>query len=685
MPVYKNLKAVRKLTNSSLTSIIDITNLNFTSLSSANLEFLTNIKYDETLNTFQVYSGTFDFVNITDKLSLTLDGIPTFTIDSLGRAEGQQLLVKVAETKRQRFTDFNDWPEVGVPGEIIYTGIQNQRPEFGEDFIGYLHGRGWVSLTDPNLAAFLTLSELDGSPPVPECPAANTGIIWIGPPGYETATVATTQTLYYTDENCNIYNLIDDSKNSGQFRFSQFADTIIPKTAFVESNVGKYIENSEPFSFLNTPFIDTLENGNQVTVVYNNSVLKSGVMIFESYEILSVYSKGYIEGWWVAYKQDPTDATKLIKCGEVQMTQQFWDYWYDWTAKDSGDNVVKFVTTNYPSNELTPLETFTTTLTYTGTGLTAVDSYFNYGGATARSLYESLTGLTPTLMNNKVYNTVYILDDDYYGMAMGAEAGWFYYRNTSPDVDSDKWYIVGFNILTGLTKAFNIVPALSTLTNWSTALLPIDTSAVQLINHPNGIFVTLDDGRICNNGDNNDGVTAIWSPYWSGANTEVIYLGLRNQDSGGRELVNGNIPQAAWYWDNVALYLINRNENINGDGGFICYKYNTNIKQTTLYQVPFLPKLNANYSINSVYPNLWANNDGMFLSMDGELKYGGSPMSVQLFTYFKHEDSVLYSFHLDCRYPTHAFGDKIYNISNFATRNMNTLGVPISTYKNMEF
>jgi len=207
MPVYKNLKAVRKLTNSSLTSIIDITNLNFASLSNANLEFLTNIKYDEVLNTFQVYRGTFDFVNITDKLSLTLDGIPTFTIDSLGRAEGQQLLVKVAETKRQRFTDFNDWPEIGVPGEIIYTGIQNQRPQFGEDFIGYLQSRGWVSLTEPNAAAFLTLYELAGSPPVPACPAANTGIIWVGPPGYETATVPTTQTLYYTDENCNIYDL----------------------------------------------------------------------------------------------------------------------------------------------------------------------------------------------------------------------------------------------------------------------------------------------------------------------------------------------------------------------------------------------------------------------------------------------------------------------------------------------
>jgi hypothetical protein len=223
MPVYNNLKAIRRLTTSSLTSIIDITNLNFKSLSDANLEFLNNIQYNETLNTFVVYKGTFDFVDITDTLRLTLDGIPTFTIDSLGRAEGQELLVKVAETKRLRFTDFNDWPDIGVPGEVIYTGIQNQRPEFGEDFIGYLQTRGWVSLTDGAGAGYITLTMLESSPPIPPCPGQNQGTLWVAPPGYETAYVPTTQTLYYTDENCNVFDLATDFiwekiGNDGKFK-----------------------------------------------------------------------------------------------------------------------------------------------------------------------------------------------------------------------------------------------------------------------------------------------------------------------------------------------------------------------------------------------------------------------------------------------------------------------------------
>jgi hypothetical protein len=209
MPVYKNIKAVKSLTNASLTSIVDITNLNFNTLSSGVLEFLSNIKYDETLNTVSLNKGNYDFIDITDTISLKLDGITTFSIDSLGRAEGQELLVSVAEAQRLRLTDFNDWPDIGVPGEIIYTGIQNQKPEFGEDFIGYLQTRGWVSLTGLG-QNYITLTQLAGSPPFPSIPGPNKGTLWIGAQGYETTYEAATQTVYYTDEFGNIFDILSD-------------------------------------------------------------------------------------------------------------------------------------------------------------------------------------------------------------------------------------------------------------------------------------------------------------------------------------------------------------------------------------------------------------------------------------------------------------------------------------------
>jgi len=177
-------------------------------LSDGVLEFLGNISYDETTNSFQAYKGTFEFVEITDTLTLSTGGTTTLTIDSLGRINGQEILIKVAETKRLRLTDFNDWPEIGVPGEIIYTGVQNQKPEFGEDFIGYLQGTGWVSLTGQSGSGFITLTELNTSPPIPPNPGNNQGIIWIGPPGYQTAYTPTSQTVYYTDENGQIFDLV---------------------------------------------------------------------------------------------------------------------------------------------------------------------------------------------------------------------------------------------------------------------------------------------------------------------------------------------------------------------------------------------------------------------------------------------------------------------------------------------
>ena len=89
MAIYQKLSDVRELTNSSLAAIIDVTNLNFTDISDAYLEFLNNLQYNEVTNSFTAFKGTFDIVEISDTLILALDGVPTFTIDSLGIAEGK--------------------------------------------------------------------------------------------------------------------------------------------------------------------------------------------------------------------------------------------------------------------------------------------------------------------------------------------------------------------------------------------------------------------------------------------------------------------------------------------------------------------------------------------------------------------------------------------------------------------
>ena len=92
MAVYNNLQTIRRLTNSSLTSLIDVTNLNFKSLSDANLEFLNNISYNETTNSLSLYSGTFELVEITNQLTISQSSIPMFKINSAGNAVGKSII-----------------------------------------------------------------------------------------------------------------------------------------------------------------------------------------------------------------------------------------------------------------------------------------------------------------------------------------------------------------------------------------------------------------------------------------------------------------------------------------------------------------------------------------------------------------------------------------------------------------
>jgi hypothetical protein len=308
------------------------------------------------------------------------------------------------------------------------------------------------------------------------------------------------------------------------------------------------------------------------------------------------------------------------------------------------------------------------------------------------SLYTSLTDIT--LVGDFSFNTRFpewILDDDYYGMAMGTEAGWFFYRVAN----DDSWITVGFNLLTGETKWVDPIPMILALTNFD----PFDLTKIVIqdwVNHPGGLVYSFSDSEKVNNGDNNDGVTAIWSPYWQ-SNTECIYLGIRKQSEFGLEnatriLTGGDLyPQImsldtifGWYWDNKAFYFWTNAAGFN-DQVYIVHKYHIETKEVTSYTLPYLTFLDE-YSndIPTVgYLSSWANNDGLFFNVSSGSQLAS--WSVEKYQYVKHEDSKIYKFHLDMSYPSHAFKDKIYNINTMASYNFDTLGLAISTYTKMKF
>jgi len=249
MAVYSGFEDIRTLTNASLTSIIDVTNLNFKGISESTLAFLNNISYDETLNEMTLNRGTFEFVDVTDKITLLLDGTPTFTIDSLGRAEGKELLVEVSESKRRRFTDFEDYPTIGVPGEVVYTGIAGTDPIFGEDIIAYLDDRGWVSLTSLNgqsIGSSVIIDVTPGTPPTIPTGASGTGVLWLGAPGYETDYEPENVVTYFTDADGNTFDILSNHvwEKSGNNAIFKLTGTVsIGSTA--DNGSIKYVDGNQ--------------------------------------------------------------------------------------------------------------------------------------------------------------------------------------------------------------------------------------------------------------------------------------------------------------------------------------------------------------------------------------------------------------------------------------------------------
>lgn len=256
--VYSGFEDIRTLSNASLTSIIDVTNLNFKSISESGLNFLNNISYDETLNQMTLNKGTFDYVDITDTLSLTLGGTPTFTIDSLGRAEGKELLVEVSESKRRRFTDFENYPTIGVPGEVVYTGIAGTDPTFGEDFIGYLDSRGWVSLTSlsgQSVGGNVIIDITVGA--TAPTASAGTGVLWLGSPGLETDYEPENVVTYFTDADGNTFDILSNHvwEKSGNDAIFKLTGTVSIGSTANNGSI-KYVDGNQQPGYVLTSDAD---------------------------------------------------------------------------------------------------------------------------------------------------------------------------------------------------------------------------------------------------------------------------------------------------------------------------------------------------------------------------------------------------------------------------------------------
>jgi hypothetical protein len=160
----------------------------------------------------------------------------------------------------------------------------------------------------------------------------------------------------------------------------------------------------------------------------------------------------------------------------------------------------------------------------------------------ALDLFNQATGLSVTsdywspekrypLYNGQLGGTA-LMNGEY-------ESVWWLINSNTEEYPVDKGiynYVFGIDFVTGETFITDAQTGVENLTNFT----PIDMSKAinDFYSHPKGVQFYLNDGQTPDNGNNNIGVTGIFSTLWTN-NTKCIYLNSRCQENGLFSNTNG--------------------------------------------------------------------------------------------------------------------------------------------------
>ena len=160
----------------------------------------------------------------------------------------------------------------------------------------------------------------------------------------------------------------------------------------------------------------------------------------------------------------------------------------------------------------------------------------------ALEIFNQLTGLSVIGDNWQPTSRPYLYNGQLEGTALmnGKYAGvyWLWNENTNdfPFEKQSLNYVIGINYVTGETYLTDALEGVNNLTNFSYA--PDGKPIYDVIAHPKGVQFYLNDGQTPDNGNNNIGVTGIFSTLWTN-NTQCIYLNSRCEDNGLFANTNG--------------------------------------------------------------------------------------------------------------------------------------------------
>ena len=153
MAVQLKISSIKSINGSSLNTIIDLSNFNFSTIKSAIDEFLTSINYSQLNGEISVDIQGISTNSIIIRNGLTVYGAQqqngsypeVIKMYPSGAITAKNVVVDdVLEGKRLRLKVYGVLPPTAVPGEIVYITAQNGRVE---GFYGYLQSTGWCLLS----------------------------------------------------------------------------------------------------------------------------------------------------------------------------------------------------------------------------------------------------------------------------------------------------------------------------------------------------------------------------------------------------------------------------------------------------------------------------------------------------------------------------------------------------------
>jgi hypothetical protein len=153
----------------------------------------------------------------------------------------------------------------------------------------------------------------------------------------------------------------------------------------------------------------------------------------------------------------------------------------------------------------------------------------------ALDLFNQVTGLSVSIGNWNPQSVEYLLNGQLKGTAVmngKYEGVWWLINQNQSDLPDGKniWnYVLGINFVTGQTYLTDAQTGVENLTNFTST--DINKAIVEMVAHPKGVQFYLNDGKSVDNGNNNNGVTSIFSPLWTN-NTKCIYLNSRCSNNG---------------------------------------------------------------------------------------------------------------------------------------------------------